>query len=640
VQRVYFEKRDIYGRVEPNASVSVFVSGTPALATIYNASDPLITPTVAKSNPFCTDANGEYSFAAPDGIYDITAQGAGAIDYKRSISLSVTAVVNPPQDSSQIIYLAPYTGAVARTILSKDSDVISIKDFGAKGDGTTDDTAAIQAALNCGASEILGVPGAIYLINSNITVPTGVRWKGSGCKLKAGPSKSGILNTLGVHILLSSCTGSQVSDIGIVPSATAFSLGAGYLAAIKISGGSSNIIEKCNIDLTGTGIQQGVIATDGALYSDIENNTVTAGGIHVGSNVTLYSKVIKNTIVNAVANGISIYGDNTGTVVGALVDGNTIINPARMGIEDFPASTTQKVFGTQIINNTIIGGASATFSAISAVGNLGKVGNNFILNWPNGYAIEIGALNGTSVYDNDIVWTNGNSAHIFGIQQNPNNGIFSGANIISRNKFNGAYKGVDVHIVGDLIVSENSFYACYKAFDDEGVGSISFINNNVHISTQSTSGRNQLAFGPSCIVCGNKIVYESSASGGTNQDIAILVSGNAVLIAMNNIDGGSTISGGSAPAAISNSGSPTGLQVWNNTLLGGATFTYGGFVSPIGGNNVGTITGATTILKTSFYDNQTPVVKPTVTGAKAANAALVSLMPVLASLGLVTDSTT
>lgn len=167
IQRYYGNKRDVYGRVEPNASVSVLVSSTGALATIYNASDPLVTPTVPMSNPFYTDANGDYAFAAPDGIYDIVVQGAGAIEYKHSISISVTAVVNPPQNASQILYTAPFSGAVPRTQFDRNTDLISITDAGGKGDNSTDCTAALisisAASSGLGIARFPYVPGELNI---------------------------------------------------------------------------------------------------------------------------------------------------------------------------------------------------------------------------------------------------------------------------------------------------------------------------------------------------------------------------------------------------------------------------------------------------------------------------------------------
>ncbi|WP_309400751.1 glycosyl hydrolase family 28-related protein [Cerasicoccus maritimus] len=57
-------------------------------------------------------------------------------------------------------------------VLPSDSRCL-VNDFGAKGDGLTDDAAAIQAALDSGSEEVHFEPGK-YLIDSPLTIPAGV----------------------------------------------------------------------------------------------------------------------------------------------------------------------------------------------------------------------------------------------------------------------------------------------------------------------------------------------------------------------------------------------------------------------------------------------------------------------------------
>jgi hypothetical protein len=67
------------------------------------------------------------------------------------------------------------TSAVTRVMQDKVRERVSVKDFGAVGDGTTDDTAAIQAALNAGiaANKAVYFPGGTYKVTYlvQITLP-------------------------------------------------------------------------------------------------------------------------------------------------------------------------------------------------------------------------------------------------------------------------------------------------------------------------------------------------------------------------------------------------------------------------------------------------------------------------------------
>ena len=86
-------------------------------------------------------------------------------------------------NASQVVYNPAGTGAVATTVQTKLRESVSVKDFGAVGDGVTDDTVAIQAAVNAAdanrANEI-HFPVGEYVITGTITLASGIRLIGQG----------------------------------------------------------------------------------------------------------------------------------------------------------------------------------------------------------------------------------------------------------------------------------------------------------------------------------------------------------------------------------------------------------------------------------------------------------------------------
>lgn len=91
------------------------------------------------------------------------------------IRVLMLGVAGPVQSASTLSFTQAGTGAVTRTVDSKLKDVVSIKDFGAVGDGVTNDTAAIQAAIDSLPNGgVVYFPPGTYRIAR--TIGTNDRW--------------------------------------------------------------------------------------------------------------------------------------------------------------------------------------------------------------------------------------------------------------------------------------------------------------------------------------------------------------------------------------------------------------------------------------------------------------------------------
>ena len=94
----------------------------------------------------------------------------------------VEAIYNLPLsggviNSDNVTYNEGGTGAVNQTVQDKLQEFVSVKDFGAVGDGVADDTTAIQAAINA-HSGIIYFPSGTYNISAPLRITTGIVLQG------------------------------------------------------------------------------------------------------------------------------------------------------------------------------------------------------------------------------------------------------------------------------------------------------------------------------------------------------------------------------------------------------------------------------------------------------------------------------
>jgi len=141
-----------------------YASGTSTPLTTYTDS----TGASANTNPIILDSRGECNLWLGGANYTLT--------LKSSTDVLIWSVdgVNGTFNSANISYTPAGLGAVATTVQAKLRQTVSVQDFGAVGDGTTDDTLAIQAAINALSASGVGgtvlLPAGAYKISLNLDI--------------------------------------------------------------------------------------------------------------------------------------------------------------------------------------------------------------------------------------------------------------------------------------------------------------------------------------------------------------------------------------------------------------------------------------------------------------------------------------
>jgi hypothetical protein len=179
---------EVYANATPGGSVgqiqyklagTSFGGFTASGDATINTTTGAISVTKTGGVSFAASATTDTTVAA--NVVNVPSGTIAATNVQSAINEIVTDL-SASSGSSLVGFLQSGTGAFARTVQAKERDFVSVKDFGATGDGTTDDTAAFNAALTAatGGTVFLPPPSVAYLLSSaTITVPNNTKIVGA-----------------------------------------------------------------------------------------------------------------------------------------------------------------------------------------------------------------------------------------------------------------------------------------------------------------------------------------------------------------------------------------------------------------------------------------------------------------------------
>lgn len=289
-------------------------------------------------------------------------------------------------------YLLTGTGAVTRTWQSKAADAVSVKDFGAVCDSSTDDTTAIQNAINYAQTNTgaVSLPKGGCKITSALTVSNQLAIFGQGRIL----TQIILGNTTQNGFVITAPFGIFFKDFKITSSGTQT---AG--AAILVDAGSGSETDQLNFDnmYFGDNLFNG-IDFERAAYWTIQRS--------VFSNIANKGVIVKN--LNNVDAGDSTIGPGNVFISTISVPGSGVIHVYQ-----------ESSGGLKIIGNKFLGTYSAyTMNLAVGAGTLGPtiVGNSIENQYNNGISLNAqgtpsaGALRSAVISGNEISVVPGASA--------------------------------------------------------------------------------------------------------------------------------------------------------------------------------------------------------------------------------------
>ena len=308
----------------------------------------------ANANPVILDSRGEADIWGSTGAYKVVVKTSADVTLITvdNITVDVIGTLALSSGSSLLGYIQSGTGAVATTVQTRLRQIeVTVKEFGATGDGTTDDTASIQLALNKIANGgTLIFPTGDYKISAamSITLNGYVIIKGIGATITSIISDA---STLGIFTITGASTYSVKFD-GLVIKGTASV--SGGVSGVKLISCKNSTIENCETrQLSGNGIFVD-LGSDVTISNNVLISNKTSG-IYVTntSNVLVDGNYVEDNGVLGSGNGygITMATSTTAANKNIIISNNKCINPIRKGI-DIHSGIGVLIVGNYVVNST------------------------------------------------------------------------------------------------------------------------------------------------------------------------------------------------------------------------------------------------------------------------------------------------
>lgn len=505
---------------------------------------------------------------------------------RRRFLVSATWKIATIQVSSVLLQrqgaASPIVQRTPSSVESRLAASVSASRFGATGDGRTDDTHAIQAALDSGALLVVLENGE-FRISAPLRLAPGQTLTCRSGTIRALARKQGSLSRTGEHIVLA--RESVLEAVTILPPTPGFDFDGSPKRIVRLAGDRARVL-RCRIERgelpAHASIDTGISILEPVDYCVIDQNELIGCGIQYAGGGARYTSCTGNRLSRPIGNGITGTGNNPRrSSIGHQLLDNEVIGALRMGIEEQSRpfdSPPSQISGTLIRRNLVVGGPSAEYFGISAVGEDSLVQANRIVNWPGGYALELGSELGAIAEDNHISWSEGQANRSISIAINPIRRAGGGTPVqLRRNTIENAFWGVSLH-EGSLIMSDNFFVNIKRRVFEANPGAKTFVRataNQVTFSQGGLAGEPRVVFGAHGpgVYSRNRILYRRGSVIPSTADRSFFVSGHDVVISENEIrvEGEGRIVGITAHGT-----SPRRVSCVGNLFIGSVSVNFAG----------------------------------------------------------------